>query len=107
MKPTLIACISKRTIWQAVLLRSALIALLLATFAHAQELSLARISDRTMEIRLGPANAEPPPSPMIVDFPREEKWRGPIENAPATVESGDLRVEQLTCELVCQSHGPA
>ena len=67
--------------------------LALTAVLHAEELSIARISDRTMEIRLGPANAEPPPSPMLVDFPREEKWRGPIENAPATLDSGDLRVE--------------
>lgn len=60
---------------------------------QAQELSLARITDNTLEIRLGADNAAPPSSPMLVDFSREEKWRGPSENAPASLQAGKLRVE--------------
>lgn len=67
--------------------------LLLSAVVQAQELSLARISDCTMEIRLSPAGARPPPSPMLVDYPREEKWRGPVADAPPALEVGELRVE--------------
>lgn len=59
----------------------------------AQELSIASISDCTMEVRLGPAGARPPPSPMLAEFPREEKWRGPVAGAPHSLDIGNLRVE--------------
>lgn len=70
-----------------------LTALLLASVAHAQELSIARISNHTVELRLGPKDDATPASPMLVEFPREEKWRGPVEEAPPTVDAGGLRLE--------------
>lgn len=56
-------------------------------------LSIARISDQTIELRVGPTDAVSVPSPMLVDFPREEQWRGPAEEAPPTVDAGGFRVE--------------
>ena len=60
---------------------------------HAQELTIARISDHTLELCLAPAGSRPEPSAMLREVPREETWRGPIERAPATVDAGALRVE--------------
>ena len=57
------------------------------------ELSIARISERTIEVRIGPENTEPPATPMLADMSREEAWRGPVEMAPATLKIGDLRLE--------------
>ena len=59
----------------------------------APELSIARVSDHTIELRIGPAGTEPEPSPMLVDFSREEKWRGPVAEAPQKVDAGGLHVE--------------
>ena len=73
--------------------------LALTAVLQAQELSISRISDRAMEVTLGSANSAPSSSPMLVDFPREEKWRGPVENAPTTLQAGDLRVEVVRSPL--------
>jgi len=70
-----------------------LIPLVLATAASAQELTVARISDRTVEIRLVPTGTTIEPSPMLVEFPREEQWRGPVPDAPASVAAGPLVVD--------------
>jgi alpha-glucosidase/alpha-D-xyloside xylohydrolase len=70
-----------------------LAALPLAAVIHAQELTVARVSDCTVEIRVGPKDDKPQKSPMLVEFPREEKWRGLVEQAPPTVDAGGLRLE--------------
>ncbi len=70
-----------------------LILLLLTAVVQAQELTVARISDHTVEIRLGPKDDKPQKSTMLVEFPREEKWRGPVEQAPPTMDAGNLRLE--------------
>ena len=67
--------------------------LLLASVAFAQELTISRVSDHTLEVQLGSAGAKTEPSPMLADFPREEKWRGPVEKAPSSLVVGDLLVE--------------
>jgi alpha-glucosidase (family GH31 glycosyl hydrolase) len=59
----------------------------------ARDLSIARVSDHTIELRIGPAGTPLKASPMLVDFPRDEKWRGPIEEAPPTLDAGGLQVE--------------
>ncbi|MCU0979729.1 MAG: DUF5110 domain-containing protein [Pirellulaceae bacterium] len=69
-----------------------LTALLLVAVTHAQELTLARISDRTIEIRLGAGGAKMEPSPMLAEFPREEKWRGSVAHAPQSVDAGPLKM---------------
>ena len=74
--------------------------LALAVGLQAEELSLARISDCTMEIRLGSASAVHPSTAMLADMPREEIWRGPVEMAPASLKVGDLRVEMVRSPLV-------
>jgi alpha-glucosidase/alpha-D-xyloside xylohydrolase len=62
------------------------------------ELSLARVSDRTVEVRL--ASLDPtgkpiaaPASTALVDFPREVKWRGRELSAPEEVAIGNLRIQ--------------
>jgi alpha-glucosidase (family GH31 glycosyl hydrolase) len=59
----------------------------------ARDLSIARVSDHTLELRIGPAGSEPKRSPMLVDFPCEEIWRGPVDEAPPTLDAGALQVE--------------
>ena len=73
--------------------------LALTAVIQAQELSLARITDNTLEIRLGSGNTAAPSSPMLVDFPREEKWHGSVENAPTSLQTGKLRVEVANSPL--------
>ena len=65
----------------------------LATVVQSQELTVARVSDQTIDIRLSPKDDKPQPSAMLVDFPREEKWRGLVAEAPPVLEVGDLHVE--------------
>jgi len=67
-------------------------ALLLVAVTHAQELTLARISDHTIEIQLGAGGAKMEPSPMLAEFPREEKWRGSVTHAPQSVDAGPLKI---------------
>jgi hypothetical protein len=74
--------------------------LFVAALLPAQELSIARISDHALEIRIGPTNKEPSPTPMLADFSREEKWRGPVETAPAQLVCGELRLEMARSPLV-------
>lgn len=74
--------------------------LFVAALLPAQELSIARISDHALEIRIGPTNKEPSPTPMLTDFSREEKWRGPVETAPAQLVCGELRLEMARSPLV-------
>jgi alpha-glucosidase (family GH31 glycosyl hydrolase) len=82
---------------------SLLAVLLAAVTLQGQELSIARVSDRTVEIRFGQPDATLPASPMLVDYSREEKWHGRIADAPPSIATGPLRVdvnrEPLTIRL--------
>ena len=64
--------------------------LLLTAPVKSQELTIARISDCTFEIRVG--DDQPQKSTMLVDLPREEKWRGPVAEAPRELLVGGLRL---------------
>jgi len=83
---------------------TAFITMLLAAVVQAQELTIARVTDRTVEIRLGAADANPETSPLLVEFPREEKWRGLVANAPQTVDLGPLKLEIKREPLTIQLH---
>ncbi len=67
--------------------------LLLKLGLHAKELSIARISDHAVELRLAQAIDTAPASPMLAVFPREEKWHRPVEQAPPPVDMGGLLLE--------------
>ncbi len=74
--------------------------LLLAAGIQAQELSISRVSERTVEIRLGSPNS----TPVLVEYSHEEKWRGSVANAPSSVDAGNLRVEIERSPLRIQLH---
>jgi alpha-glucosidase (family GH31 glycosyl hydrolase) len=62
------------------------------------ELSVYRVSDRTIEVRLAPIDGsgeaeEPAPSGILVDYAREALWRGRTLEAPVRRHVGDLTLD--------------
>lgn len=62
------------------------------------ELSVVRVSARTIELQLSQIGqdeepTEPPPSAILVDYPRSQVWKGRSIGSPLEFNIGDLTVE--------------
>ncbi len=62
------------------------------------ELSFAKVTGRTLEIQLSPIDQEgnvtqPPPSEVLIDYPRSQLWEGRSIKDQVQFQAGDLKIE--------------